>query len=264
MSRKIQGIVFAVVAFGLVAGSQAQAAPPAAPAQPAAPATAQGAAKSREGERVSVDALRQKYWENVEEGDLRVVQNRIYTKAGKIEPGFFIGTIATDPFLSVKNWGFNLGIHINEEWAVNGLYWRDAVSQSSAQSQLRKDQGIEANTNPPRTFMGGEVVWSPIYGKLSLLGQAIIHYDLHMNAGAGVRDTASGRTTGLLFGIGQQVYLSKFAALKLDYRFLTFQEDLVIKAGSTPPAGMSVGDRIRRTNNSDVITLGVSFFIPVF
>ena len=117
-----------------------------------------------------------------------------------------------------------MGYHLSEYIAVQALYMKDFTSPSSALSTLQKqltDQnngnstGATTSTNPPRYYAGGEVVGSVLYGKLSVLGQAIIYYDFNVMAGLGMTDTDNGNYATEHVGVGQQVYLSKHLSVKV-------------------------------------------------
>jgi outer membrane beta-barrel protein len=237
----------------------------------AAPTTNPGPATETdsEAERVNVDTIKEKYWARGDQSELGVVQNRAYTKAHKFELGVFGAVVATDPFLSVYAPGLTLGYHLSEYIAIQALYIKDFVGPSSALSTLQKDltsqnsgnsTGANTSTNPPRYYAGGEVVGSILYGKLSVLGQAIIYYDMNVLLGVGMTDTQNGNYVTEHVGLGQQVYLSKRLSVKFDYRLMHYTEtiyDTVIPLGA---AGYHA-DLGNRANWTNVFALGVSFLL---
>lgn len=215
-------------------------------------------------DKVDVKALREKYWAKGEENELRVVRNRTYSKAHKIELGGFVGFTSTNPFISVKNLGLTLGYHFDENWAIEALYIKDYVSNSSAQTTFQQQTLAEGNphtadSNFPRYFLGGEVAYSPIYGKLSLLGKYIIYYDMHLLGGAGETNTEAGTYITPLAGIGQQIWMGRNWSLRLDYR-ATYYSETVLNKNIGPQFLTSVG-----TNNnvSSVVTLGVTYLFGI-
>jgi outer membrane beta-barrel protein len=218
----------------------------------APPASATQPVPSTKAERMDVDQIRRKYWERGEDADARVIQNRLYSKALKFELGLYYGSISTDPFLSVTSFGGSLGFHFTEAWGLNLLYWKDFVSNSSATTFLQEDTNDTANTNPPSSFAGGEVAYSPIYGKISVFGEWIVHYDLHLLGGYGITSTRSGSDGTISIGIGQQFYLTRWMSLRLDYRAMHYNENV------ENPAGQVV---LQRGNWTDAITLGVTAFL---
>ena len=210
-----------------------------------------------EAERVNVEAIKEKYWARGEESELGVVQNRLYSKAKRWEVGAFGGLVFSDPFLSIKNYGGSLGYHFTEYFAFRGMYWQTSVSPSSAKQAFNQAVQGETNSNPPESYFGGEAQWSFLYGKLSLVGKSIVYYDMYLLGGMGMTNTENGNYFTPHIGLGQQVYLSKYAALRLDYRYMTYKEEIIEKVVPSR-RGQSNGFHWNSTN---VITLGISFFL---
>ncbi len=206
-----------------------------------------------DAERVNVDRIKEKYWARGDESEIGVVQNRLYSKSRKIELGLFGGLLSSDPFLSVAAIGASAGFHFNEYLAVHAFAWKDAVSRSTALEVLEKG-GKKANTNPPKVFYGAEASASLLYGKLSVVGKAIIYYDFHLLGGAGITSTESGSYLTPFIGIGQQVYLNQSLSLRVDYRHMRYTEDIKEKE-ITPLLGTVVG---QRTNFTGAVTLGLT------
>lgn len=235
---------------------------PSAPATPAAPA-----APSSDGERVNVESIKEKYWARGDESEIGVVQNRLYSKNGKFDIGLYGGVITTDPFLTVQTLGGSVGYHFTEYMSLHAIGWKAYVGKSGAYTSFQEvivsGGGVAAipATNNPRSYFGMEGVWSILYGKLSLLGASIIYYDMHLLGGAGVTGTENGSYATPSLGLGQKVYLSKTASLRLDYRLLYYRETLKHKvdpadASNFSKNGQVIGDRNNFTNS---ITLGVDF-----
>jgi len=210
---------------------------------------------TRDVEQVNLDAIKEKYWARGDETELGVVQNRTYSKKGHFEFATFGGVAFSDPFLETKMLGGAFGYHFSEYIAAYLLGWKHFSSGSSALQTFEQTQGATANTNLPRFYLGAEGSASIFYGKLSVLGKAIIYYDFLMLGGVGVTDTESGRYVTPHLGIGQRYYLSKSASIRLDYRLQYYRETLLEKQITTR-LGQSVGDR---DNWSNTINLGIGF-----
>lgn len=211
-------------------------------------------AGSGSGQRLEIDSFKKKYWEKGEDSGLAVVQNRLYSKGGRFEAAVFAGSVSTDPFLKVRNLGGILGYFFSEEIGVNAIYWKNFVSESSALGTLREQTGLTTNTNEPASFYGGEITYSPIYGKLSLSGKFIIYYDFHVLLGLGVTNTETGSPLTPELGLGQQIYLAKKTTLRVDYRLTYYREDIKEKV-SLARRGQVIGTR---DTFNDVITLGLT------
>ncbi|HUP57823.1 MAG TPA: outer membrane beta-barrel domain-containing protein [Bdellovibrionota bacterium] len=210
------------------------------------------------GERIDVDRIRRNYWNRIEDNETRVVQNRLYSKARKLELGLYAATISGDPFLSVKSFGLLAGYHLNEEWGIFGVFWKTSAGPSSARDFLEQDIGVTSNGNLPRDYKGAEVMWSPVYGKLAVLGKLIIHYDLHLLGGLGFTGNESNDAFTLSGGIGQQIYITDKLSIRLDYRLMRYTEDVIAKQTTNPRFGQVINSR---TNFSDVISIGVDFLV---
>ena len=214
--------------------------------------------------KISVEAMKEKYWEKTTDVELRVVQNRKYSQAKKFEFQVFGGTIATDPFLQVRNVGASLAYHFNDYWAVRFLYFKDLVTNSSATTTIEQPPtSATPNTNEPDYFYGGEVDYVPLYGKFSLMGHAIVYVDTHMDIGMGQTKTETGTNATPYVGLGEQFYLNRWSSLNIDYRLMYYRETLDEKGtgGGVPPLGTPIGNR---ASWNDVITLGISVFGSIF
>lgn len=205
--------------------------------------------------RVEVEKLKKQYWR--EGADYSVVQNRLYKKANRPEFTLLGNLIFSDPFLSIKGYGGALGYHFNEYLAVHALGWKASSGKSKALEDFEAEVNTTVNTNAPNWYAGSEVTFSAIYGKLSLLGKAILYYDLHAKAGAGMTSTQSGNNVTLHVGLGQQIYLSNNFSLKLEYRLMRYNEKIQ-ETVSTTNAGEVIAER---TNWGNVIGIGLGILL---
>lgn len=247
----------------LVLASAAAFAPSAraADAKPAATATPAPAAGS---ERVNVDAIKEKYWARGDESEIGVVQNRAYTKKGKWHLGVFGGVLSTDPFWSTRAAGLSLGYNFSEYFALNLIGWKSTYDTTDSfnayQSAISLSGGVQAKParNDPKGYYGAEAAWSLLYGKLSLLGAKIIYYDLHILGGLGWTPAENGGAFTPSAGLGQQFYLNRLMTLRVDYRVLYRQEQLLQDSISNNTLTTSLTPS--RANWTHAITVGIDFF----
>lgn len=243
-------VVVAVLAFTSLAGySEAKA------------ATNTGTTPTPAATKLPIDQVKERYWDRGRETELRVVQNRLYSQANKVEFGLFGGFVSSDPFLSEHNFGLSLAYHFNDMFAVTAFGWKYFVSNSSALDTLEGSKNVTANTNKPSSFYGAEFDYVPIYGKLSLVGSSIIYFDLHVDIGAGAISTETGKNIAPFIGLGEQIYLNKFSSLRLDYRLMKYNEDIAQKTYGSPDLGSIVASKTQWDN---VITIGFSVFGKLF
>ncbi len=208
-----------------------------------------------DAEQVNVDSIKEKYWARGNETELGVVQNRTFSKKGKIEFSLYGGFLYSDPFLSVKTLGGSVGYHLSEYVSLHLNAYKDLVSPSAALETFQAVQGATVNTNIPNYYVGLEGMGSIFYGKLSVLGKSIIYYDFYFLGGYGMTNTGSGNDMTPSVGFGQRFYLNKFLSIRLDYNLMYYRETIIEQV---IPAilGQSRGDR---NNFNNVVTLGISF-----
>jgi outer membrane beta-barrel protein len=254
---KLQQVMMAVLISGFsVSLAEAQVKSKSNDRVKSAPGTRVAEAPRSAPQKADVEAVKERYWSKMDDSETGVVQNRLYTKSGKLELGLFGGSIDADPFLDVFTVGGSVGYHFNEFFAVHALGWKSYSSPSSAYDRI--PGGVGTSTNELNAFYGAELAWSPIYGKLSVLGKSIVYYDFHLLGGAGITSSQTGNYLTGIIGVGQQIYLGERVSLKVDYRLMPFREDIVdeISAGGT--RGQVIQNR---TTMSNVFTLGLTFLI---
>lgn len=208
---------------------------------------------------VEVDTVKEAYWNRSSDGEIEVVQNRMYAKRHRLTLVASAGTSSTDPFLDVKSVSGALGFHFSETLGLSAVYKKYLVSSSSYLSELERGlvtgTASTANTNKPDSYYGGEIEYSPLYGKISLSGASIVHYDAHLLFGLGMTDTESGKYLTPSVGFGPQFYLSSSLALRLDYRLAVYKETIPEKVlASRPSAG-------ERTNYNHQVTVGIEVLL---
>lgn len=212
-------------------------------------------------EQLNLDSIKQKYWARGNETELGVVQNRTFSKKHKVEVSLLGGVAFSDPFLTIKTLGATVGYHFSEYFGVNLLGFKQYVSPSSALLTFQQTLGATTNTNNPNYYVGAEAVGSIFYGKLSVLGKAIIYYDFDLLAGVGMTNSVTssgGFVTNYVtpsVGIGQRYYLSKNFSIRLDYR-LQYYNEAIIEQQVVTELGQIDGYRANWTN---LVTLGVGF-----
>lgn len=226
----------------------------------AAEETKSGSAPSgAEVERINVESIKEKYWARGDESELGVVQNRTYSKENKFEFGLNGGILSSDPFLTVRSTGFSFGYHFSEYLSARFIGWKSFATGSSALTTFQEVMHAETNYNKPQAYYGGEGSFAFIYGKLSLVGKAIIYYDMHLATGLGMTRTESGTYFTPSFGLGQKIFLNQNFSIRADYRAMIYREEIIEKI-VTPLLGTSRG---YRTNWTHAVTIGVDFLFGV-
>ena len=236
-----------------------------APPQPEPSATPSSSTDASGAEKVNVDNIKEKYWARGDESEIGVVQNRLFTKERKFEIGAFGGFANSDPFLSIKTVGFSLGYHFSETFGVTLFAWKDLVNPSSAADSLSIKDPTQIpnviNNDVPGGYYGVEAEGSLLYGKLSVIGKAIIHYDLYLLGGLGTMIDETGGNLTEHIGIGQRFYISRDISIRFDYRFMHYMETVLQKTIPTEFGQPVQGPGNPENNYTHSLTLGVSWFV---
>jgi outer membrane beta-barrel protein len=185
-----------------------------------------------EVEEKDINAIKKAYWKDTA-SSLNVIQSRTFSKAGRFKLEADFGTMIHDPFLTTTYVGGAVGYNFNEYVALNALFWKAFETKSAAVSALQaaelKAGGslFNVNTNPIYWLAGGEFGFSLLYGKLSVVGKAIVHFDVMLLAGGGLLVTQNAKLPAGWLGVSQQFYIARFLALKLDYHCMIYYEPLI-------------------------------------
>jgi len=213
---------------------------------------------------------------DVFEDKIQPVSGVLYPKAGRIEvtPTFNLSLI--DPFYSKTLFGAKLGYHLSEYWSIHATFSTGPASATSSASVCPANRGCGPATAEQlyqvpgriRMMAGGEVAFSPVYGKLNLIGEQVAHFDVSLFAGAdwlsyqqalesGVAE-ATARSGGKPpdqsgvaghLGLGVRIYLYRFVALRLELRDYLYSAE--------------IGNLQKRQLQNQVFAdMGLSFFFP--
>ncbi len=209
-------------------------------------------------ERIDVQSMKRRYWTVGNEDLMDVVQNRRYTKKGRLETTLKYGFFSDDAFQKQRSMGLSVGYHLNEFFSVHGFYSSISASNNQAYTAAgdateRNGARINPDVNPSSSVMGAEARASLIYGKLSFLGKKIIYYDLNLAGGLSQHKARVGSSIGYFAGLGQQFFINKTVFISLDYRML-FHTD------KFPSGANSALDRTRAMT-TNWIQVGIGAFL---
>jgi outer membrane beta-barrel protein len=254
------------------ASSSSGSTPESKPAAPA-PAPASKPAASSETEAGDVS--------EVDKDDIGPLKERIHPVSGHLflkKGRFELSPSATlsfrDAFFTKYILGGTLTYHPLETFGISlrAGYALNSVSGSAQQCNFGTD-GSTRGCNAPTfaqvdgrapgqiTMTGGvDLKWAPIYGKLSLMAEKFVHFDMYAVGGASVvqyrgppeqgATTASTArlTPGVNLGVGAHFFLNRWMTVRTELRDLIYVEKAIIPESVT--------------RNQLLFELGVSFFFP--
>jgi|LauGreDrversion4_2_1035121.scaffolds.fasta_scaffold52643_2 outer membrane beta-barrel protein len=120
--------------------------------------------------------------------EVKVVQRREFIKDGRFDVSLFGGMIPNDDFLIYYTTGLRFGYHFTESFMVE-VSGAEAFDQDTKLASFLVDsikiKSAEIRERIQR-FATVNILWSPIYGKLSFLGNKLTHFDTFIGLGVGV------------------------------------------------------------------------------
>ncbi|WP_257458698.1 outer membrane beta-barrel domain-containing protein [Archangium lipolyticum] len=270
MKTAARRLLLALCLAPVSALAQEAAPAPAAPAAPApaakpAPSASSGSSEQEAGDVSEVDKDRL--------GPLRdrvsPVSGHLFLKKGRLE-------LSPSATLSVKDAFFTkyilggvltyhptetLGLSLRAGYAIPTVAGAAQICTFSdeggtATRGCRKPAFADLNGSAPGqlTLTGGlDVQWAPIYGKISLLAEQFVHFDLYGIAGAsavqyiGPTKTAE-FTAGGNVGVGMRFFLNRWMTLRTEFRDLIY-----VEKARNPSTTL---------RNQLLFELGLSFFFP--
>jgi outer membrane beta-barrel protein len=181
----------------------------------------------QEGE-ASQDAAQEKRDRRNEELRDRVksVQRKVFVKKDRFEIFPYFGLDLNDPFYQHFIVGGSVGYHLVDSLALEAR--GGAVIGTIKQNTLTiaRQQAGAVIENPPE-FKGHadlDLTWAPFYGKISVLGEAIVHFDTYLTAGPGIFVTDLGVAPAVNFGLGQRYFLTDWLVARFEVRNYVFAE----------------------------------------
>lgn len=218
-----------ITTLALVASVSAHAQTKASRTQPA-PAPAPSATQ---GDKLDVTDLEKKYWA-AKDTDFNVVQNRLYSKAGRLALSLNYGMYVGEPWSEGGTAGASLNYFFSERYGIEMAYSMTDSKDNEATQSLKSNQGGAPNHNKAKDFYGIGFNWVPFYAKVSFLNSSIIYFDMSITPGVGIQtyeqqlvDGNSRKTTpALTLDVTQHYFLSKHMAIRLDYKNRWWNEEV--------------------------------------
>lgn len=230
------------------------------------------------------------------EAQKNVIQNRFFLKQNRFEIAPAGGYVPNNAFVSVAVGGAFLAYHFSEAVAVEGLVLYAPNTGDAGVKNLTRtlvaiayegDDDSRFQQPLDRLQLGAIFAarWAPVYGKINLIGEGVLNFDVYGTAGLGLllitKDyakinpeyangtsdnpvslelgTKPNANIAVNLGIGFDFFLSQSLALKLDARSLLYvaeEPDYGNLKGGEPE---ELGNRLY---NTFITSAGVSIFIP--
>ncbi|HVP68238.1 MAG TPA: outer membrane beta-barrel domain-containing protein [Anaeromyxobacteraceae bacterium] len=208
------------------------------------------------------------------ENKIEPISGQLYTKAGKVELEGLFALSLNDAFYTKYFGGVRVGYHFSDFWSVAVTGQAGASSPTSSTTLCTPSQGCKGASAEQlwrapgdlKWIAGAEVLFAPVYGKVNIVGSAVLHLDFSILAGvdwiesqkvltpqqasAGVPPGNVG-APAVHFGLGSHIFVAPFAALTVELKDYLYFTD--VNTGYSTQAN---------TLQSQLfLELGISFFV---
>ncbi len=180
---------------------------------------------------------------------IKSVQQKVFLKRRRFDVTPFVGLNLNDAFFRQLTLGGSLAYHITDGLALEARGVGVVVQEETDVVRFVREETDALLTEQYELdyLVDFDLLWAPIYGKMSLFGDAILHFDTYIAAGGGLVGTDVGLHGAGNLGIGMRFFALKWLAVRIEYRNYFFVEE--------------------RNGDSELRTPGffglmVSFFLP--
>jgi outer membrane beta-barrel protein len=158
---------------------------------------------------------------------IKSVQRKVFIKKHRVELYPQVAFGITDAFFRYMTIGGALAYHLNDAFAIEARGGGIAnLGETDAVRFVRVETGSLLE-DPPEYQYHADLgfSWAPIYGKISLFGESILHFDTYITAGGGVFGTDNRANGAANVGIGQRYFVNRWLTVRLEYRNYFFVEE---------------------------------------
>lgn len=194
---------------------------------------------------------------------IRPVSGHLLLKQGRFEVSPAVTLSVKDSFFTKYVVGGSLTFHPLETIGISARFGYSIPVVSGAAQICTTGEGsrgcrlptfAELDGKAPgqiRLLAGGDVQWAPIYGKISLVAEKFLHFDMYGLGGASmvqfVGPTGSATTFGGNVGLGMRFFINRWMTFRTELRDLVYLENF------------QVNNSIR---NQIMVEFGLSMFFP--
>lgn len=190
--------------------------------------------------------------------EVSVIQKKYLSKTERIQLFAGAGMTTNSPWFLNLGFKLNAAYHFTETWGVEvgGVFLSNSERQVA--KEIRENNDLQPETFvSTKSYLGADIFWAPIYGKVSFLNDRIVPFDMYFTLGGGSSNTNSVEKNVPTFhaGTGQIFALSKGMAFRWDYSWTHFSATSVGTTAAGQPSPKNDYDDL-------ILTVGFSFFFP--
>ena len=182
--------------------------------------------------------------------DYSVIQRNYMPKSSRTQLKVGLSSVTNDVFYS--NLGIALGAayYFNETWGVGLTGTLLSSSRNSYAQNIHDVQQVNIeNLVTLKTTYGANILYTPIYGKWSLLNKKVISFEMYVQGGLSqVTNQSNLASTAVTAGLGQLISLTRSSALDINIDWYFYNTK-------------NINDK-DQSNNSMLLTVAYSIFWP--
>lgn len=155
---------------------------------------------------------------------VKAVQRKAFLKRHRLEVFPHFALDLNDPFFQHFIVGGSVGFHLADALSIEarGGVVVGSVEQSAIRF-VRTETGSLIEDPPEfRWHADLDLLWAPLYGKVSLFSERILHFDTYLTVGPGVFATDAAVNPAVNVGIGQRYFLTDWLVARIELRDYIF------------------------------------------
>ncbi len=140
--------------------------------------------EDRGSDKLDLKKLEDKYWA-AKDTDFNVVQNRTYSKAGKVFASLSYGPLVNDAYSYGRMTNFAAGYYFSERWGVELAYESGNLRNSDSTDVFLNRNKFAPDYNTFKSYTSLNFIVVPFYAKMSFWDRKIMYFDMQFAAGIG-------------------------------------------------------------------------------
>lgn len=158
---------------------------------------------------------------------VRSVQRKDFLKRERIEvfPQFALDL--NDPFFQHLIVGGAVAYHLADSLAfeLRGGAVVASIEQSAIRFVRRETESLIEDPPEFKYHVDVDALWAPFYGKISLFGEGILHFDTYVTVGAGAFGTDAALNPAANVGLGQRYFINDWLVARVEIRNYLFMDN---------------------------------------
>ncbi len=169
---------------------------------------------------------------------VKSVSNKLYVKSGRLELTLLPMTSFSlnDAFYQKYGGGLGLTYHFTEGLSL-GLLGTYSINAELANAEyFGSKEALTPNAGKRNFLIGLDLMWAPLYGKVSLAAEWVMHFDTYLTGGIGgvgslLTDDDLHFGFAASLGLGVRFFLTRMFAIRAELKDYMVFNDKVAFAG---------------------------------